>query len=237
MSVKQPRKKRKQKVLPVNCNRMMTAGACPLTFWTVIIYKLKGYKVRGWPTLGPFLRTLFPPTGVVCVGKLSPINKKISIPRWTVTAKLLLSLLMLISLSPIILNVIYALYATWTCVSVCVCVRVFSTTCVSWLGAEPCLMIGSWALWCHGGTRKAAVLCSPRARECTCLRVLLTSFPLWMKLVCFSVPSVHLGFLSICPTNVSNILPLVFSLDRGWLLDCIVQRLDVTKISSIVTFF
>lgn len=47
MSVKQPRKKKKQqKVLPVNCIRMMTAGACPLTFWTVIIYKLKGYEVK-----------------------------------------------------------------------------------------------------------------------------------------------------------------------------------------------
>lgn len=56
------KKKKQQKVLPVNCNRMMTAGACPLTFWTVIIYKLKGYMVRGWPTLGPqaILRTLFP---------------------------------------------------------------------------------------------------------------------------------------------------------------------------------
>lgn len=37
---------KKNDVLPVNCNRM-TAGACPLTFSTVIIYKLKGYEVRG----------------------------------------------------------------------------------------------------------------------------------------------------------------------------------------------
>lgn len=46
------------------------------------------------------------------------------------TAKLLLSLPMLLSLdprSPRILNVMYALYATWTCVSVCVYVCAYSS--------------------------------------------------------------------------------------------------------------
>lgn len=62
------------------------------------------------------------------------------------------------------------------CVYVCVCVRVFfSTACVScfWLGAEPCLMIGSPPLWCHGvlSAGMKSPLCSP-AGECSCLRAL-----------------------------------------------------------------
>lgn len=124
------KKKKQQKVLPVNCNRMMTAGACPLTFWTVIIYKLKGYKVRGWPTCGSWaiLRTFPPNSEVVCVSKLSPITlqpKKKSRAGWFCTQ---LSLCWADqcfchwTLSPVTLNVIYALYATWTCIGVCMCV-------------------------------------------------------------------------------------------------------------------
>lgn len=122
-------------MLPVNCNRMMTAGACPLTFWTVIIYKLKGYEVRGWPALGlqAILRTLSPPpTGVA--SKLSPITlqPKKEVPQWMIlyTAKPLLSLPMLLSLDPFpyysqcdICTLCYV--DMCQCVYVCVCARVF----------------------------------------------------------------------------------------------------------------
>lgn len=32
INVRKTTKKKSNKVLPVNCNRMITAGACPLTF-------------------------------------------------------------------------------------------------------------------------------------------------------------------------------------------------------------
>lgn len=139
-------------MLPVNCNRMMTAGACPLTFWTVIIYKLKGYKVRGRPTHGPqaILRTSPPPLPATgAAGKLSPITlqpkKKKSLNGWFCIQ---LSLCWAYQCFFLDLFPYYSLCDICTlcyvdmcqCVYVCVCVRVFfSTACVScfWLGAEP----------------------------------------------------------------------------------------------------
>lgn len=124
-------------MLPVNCNRMMTAGACPLTFWTVIIYKLKGYKVGGlaeaWAT-GRFKDLTHSP-------HLSPSWSGKQVEFDKTTAKKIESLngWFCIQLSlcwayqcffhrtpppPIILYVIYALYATWTCVSACMCAYV-----------------------------------------------------------------------------------------------------------------
>lgn len=218
MSVKQPRKKKsKQKVLPVNCNRMMTAGACPLTFWTVIIYKLKGYKVRGvGPRLGrgPYQGPYSPSTGVVRVSELSPITlqpkKKKNVPQWKVlyTATPLLSPATLLSLDPLpcysqcdICTLCYV--DMCRCVCMCAYVCVYSSLphvfLASGLALSPALppMIGllppvmSRRAQCWN--EKAAVLpCS----WVSCLRV-LTSLPFcgWSSLLVFvSLGRVHFGF-------------------------------------------
>lgn len=122
MSVKQPRKKTAtKKVLPV-----MHDDCWCMPF--VIIYKLKGYEVR------PVLRT--PPTGVVCVRKLSPVTFSQK-SRWMVVATAEPTSAASTGPPPVVLNVIYAPCAPCRCVYVCVCMCVFlSAACVSRF--QPC---------------------------------------------------------------------------------------------------
>lgn len=217
MSVKQPRKKKsKQKVLPVNCNRMMTAGACPLTFWTVIIYKLKGYKVRGvGPRLGrgPYQGPYSPSTGVVRVSELSPITLQ---PKKKKSPSMEGSVYSYASAEPSdasFTGPVALLLSMWymhsmlrghvsVCVYVCVCVRVFfSTACVSrfWLSAEPRPPPHDWLI-----APCDVTACSVLEWESRCAPLLVSvlsacadvsSFCGWSSLLVFvSLGRVHFGF-------------------------------------------
>lgn len=157
--------------------------------WTVIIYKLKGYKVHGQPRTGSgvSLRILFPPKGSGCVSKLSLLTlqpkKQVFFPTtdWYDTAKPMLSLPMLHSLGPYF-PVMLCDICSMLCGCVSVCVPLLHVFSRFRLGTEPC---PGWSvlLWCHGvlsvGMRKP--LFSPaRERLCAC-----AVFPLWMRFLCF----------------------------------------------------
>lgn len=163
-------------------------------------------------------------------------------------AKLLLSLPMLLhwTLSPIILNVIYALYATWTCVSVCVYVCAYSSLPHVFPASGLALSPASWsALWpCDVMARSvlewASRRCSP-ARECSCQ----TSFS-FVDEACFlffSVSSepVRLGFSVSSLQNgreLNRFHPLCF-LPKGdgcLIVLCSSSSTQRSTFSSLVTF-
>lgn len=197
-------------MLPVNCNRMMTAGACP--FELSLSTNWRGTRYGGGPTWGlqAFFKGLLSPTGVVCFSKLSPITlqpkKKKSLNGWF---SIQLSLCWASqrffhwTLCPVILNVIYALYATWTCVSVCMCVCVYfslphvflaSGLALSpspWLACCPCNLMACSAL--EWESRRAALLVT------SCLRAFFYIFPFfflcgWRSLLIVSLELIHFGF-------------------------------------------
>lgn len=146
------------------------------------------------------------------------------------------------------------------CVYVCVCVCVlFSTACVScfWLGAEPCPMIGFTApprdVTARSVPEWEKPLCSCPARECfpvcVCWRLFLCGTKL-ASCYLFLWNLVHLRFeasLDFGKTENRNWISFatlpsrfqgkcvfqttgMFSVERGWLLDCVVQQLCNTKI-------
>lgn len=155
-----------------------------MPFWTVIIYKLKGYKVRGRTHIRVtgFFKGLLSPNWSGLFQQVESNNttakKKKSLNGWF---SIQLSLCWASqrffhwTLCPVILNVIYALYATWTCVSVCMCVCVYfslphvflaSSLALSpspWLACCPCNVTACSAL--EWESRRAALLVTscPRA--------------------------------------------------------------------------
>lgn len=175
-------------MLPVNNYRMITAGACLLTFGTIIIKNWKGLKqALEDRTTDLFLGIFLTPEWFVSASS-SPITtqpKSLPPPFPPSPQKTLDSNNHSSRLDPLpaLLNVIYALYALSVCVYVCMCVTFFSSACVfpllAWRWAEPrdwlVVRVMSWWRALSAGMRKAAVLpCSwvsfpPRVRLFVCV--------------------------------------------------------------------
>lgn len=176
--IKSNQKKSNKKVLPVNCNCMIDCWCMTIDLWTVIIYKLKGYKVHGQPRTGSgvSLRILFPPKREWLCKQVESGNttaKKASIfsHNWLVryseanaeptNASFTWTLFPCYAMW-------YMLYALWMCVCVCTfTARVLSLQAwhwaLSWLVGAPVM---SRRAQC--GNEKATVLPCSWASVCVC---------------------------------------------------------------------
>lgn len=201
-------------MLPVNCKRMMTAGAWPLTIWNYHYLQTEGVKGTGTvPGLSDTYSTKTQQpkqsVGDDCVhndATAEPTNQCFSHPRPS---------------PPITLYVIYALCAPWTSVAPCLCVW-FSSLGRMWLLSLLLLMwrsttsLRDWLpdpLWCHvqsqcWNEKTAPVLPTPlvsvsRLRALTSFWIF---FPLWTMLALLETCLL----LELCFTLMRNCFSINF---------------------------